>query len=68
MISNSTRFIKIAIFLCAILLIQKLMQAQTMPWAIHSVTRQIAQPTNNVTFDINPPTSLWPAVKGKNIH
>jgi len=71
MTSRSTRKPKSLISFCAIILasvsIQDLAHTKTMPKAIHPATRQTAQPSNDATVDINPPSLLWPAVKGRDI-
>ena len=58
---------KIAICFCVIILICTPTKAKTMPRAIHPTTRQTAYPSDGVTVDTNPPSLLWPAVKGKGI-
>ena len=59
------------IYFCAIILllvsIQALAQTIAMPQAIHPTTRQTAQPSENATTDMNPPSLLWPVAKGKDI-
>jgi hypothetical protein len=42
--------------------------AQSSPQAIHPVTRQSAWPSDGVAVDVNPPSLLWPAVRGQDIH
>ena len=41
--------------------------AYSSPQAIHPATRQSAWPSGGVAVDVNPPSLLWPAVRGQDI-
>ena len=63
MISRSTHILLIAIFFYT----TGLSETRTMPQAIHPATRQTIQPPNGTTVPTNPPSLLWPIVKGQDI-
>ena len=63
MISRSTPILLIAIFFYT----TGLAETRTMPQAIHPATRQTIQPPNGATVQTNPPSLLWPIVKGKDV-
>jgi len=44
-----------------------LTSAHSSPQAIHPATRQSAWPSDGVAVDVNPPSLLWPVVKGQDI-
>jgi hypothetical protein len=74
MVYSPTRTRKTAIYLCAIILpsvstmcLAKAAQTRPFPQAIHPATRRTAQPSDNTAVEVNPPSLLWPAQKGKDV-
>lgn len=41
--------------------------SRSYPQAVHPVTRQTARPSGDTVVDVNPPSLLWPSVKGLDI-
>ena len=69
MITISTNRCRIAIFFCISfpLIAPVGSSAGTASTAIHPATRQSAWPAGGAAVDVNPPSLLWPAVRGQDI-
>ena len=69
MIPSSTTVRETAICLCASVLLCVSTQslAKSSPQAIHPATRQEAWPSDGSAVDVNPPSLLWPAVRGQDV-
>ena len=68
-IQSSTNVRETAICLCVSVLLCASIQslAESSPQALHPATRQAAWPSDGAAVDVNPPSLLWPAVRGQDV-
>jgi len=52
---------------CTLIFNFLLTSAHSSPQALHPATRQSAWPSDGISVDVNPPSLLWPVVKGQDI-
>jgi hypothetical protein len=65
--STSTQESAIRLYMGVLFCISIQGVAESAPQAIHPATRQSAWPSDGVTVAVNPPSLLWPAVRGRDV-